>query len=45
MLKIDKEKAKYEEFKKQLLEKAAVEQSGYNIDEIQRRIDDEALED
>lgn len=45
MLKIDKEKAKYEEFKKQLLRQLSVEQSGYSVDEIQRRIEDEALED
>ena len=41
LMKIDKEKSRYEEFKKQLLEKAAIEQSGYDIDEIQRRIDEE----
>ena len=41
MLKIDKEKERYEEFKRQLLQKAAIEQSGYDIDEIQRRIDEE----
>ena len=41
MLKRDKEKERYEEFKRQLLEKAAIEQSGYDIDEIQRRIDEE----
>lgn len=41
MLKIDKEKERYEEFKRQLLKKAAIEQSGYDIDEIQRRIDEE----
>ncbi len=41
MLKVDKEKARYEEFKRQLLEKAAIEQNGYDINEIQRRIDDE----
>ena len=41
LLKIDKEKQRYEEFKRQLLKKAAIEQSGYDIDEIQRRIDEE----
>lgn len=41
MLKVDKEKARYEEFKRQLLERAAIEQNGYDIDEIQRRIDEE----
>ena len=41
MLKRDKEKERYEEFKRRLLEKAAIEQSGYDIDEIQKRIDEE----
>ena len=41
MMKIDKDKRKQEELKKQILEKAAIEQSGYDIDEIQRRIDEE----
>ena len=41
MLKIDKEKERYEEFKRQLLEKAAIEQSGYNIEDIERRINEE----
>lgn len=41
LMKIDKEKERYEEFKRQLLKKAAIEQSGYDIDEIQRRIDEE----
>ena len=41
MMKIDKDKRKQEELKKQIIEKAAIEQSGYDIDEIQRRIDEE----
>ena len=41
MMKLDKDKRKQEELKKQILEKAAIEQSGYDIDEIQRRIDEE----
>ena len=41
MMKIDKDKRKQEELKKQILEKAAIEQNGYDIDEIQRRIDEE----
>lgn len=41
MIKIDKENSRYEEFKRQLLERAAIEQNGYDLDEIQRRIDEE----
>ena len=41
MLKIDKDKRRQEELKRHILEKAAIEQSGYDIDEIQRRIDEE----
>ena len=41
MLKIDKDRRRQEELKKQLFERAAIEQSGYDIDEIQRRIDEE----
>lgn len=41
LLKIDKDRRRQEELKKQILEKAAIEQSGYDIDEIQRRIDEE----
>lgn len=45
MIKLDKEKERYEEFKRQLLRQLSIEQNGYNIDEIQRRIEDEKLED
>ena len=41
MLKRDKEKERYEEFKRQLLEKAAIEQNGYSIEDIERRINEE----
>lgn len=41
MIKLDKESKRYEEFKRQILEKAAVEQNGYDLDDIQRRIDEE----
>lgn len=41
MLKIDKEKARYEEFKRQLLEAAAIEQNGYSVEDLERRIDEE----
>jgi hypothetical protein len=41
MMKIDKDKRKQEELKKQILEKAAIEQSGYNIEDIERRINEE----
>lgn len=41
MIKLDKESKRYEEFKRQLLEKAAIEQNGYDLDDIQRRIDEE----
>ena len=41
LLKIDKDRRRQEELKKQLFERAAIEQSGYDIDEIQRRIDEE----
>lgn len=41
LLKIDKDKRKQEKLKRQLIEKDAIEQSGYDIDEIQRRIDEE----
>ena len=41
MLKRDKEKERYEEFKKQLLEKAAIEQNGYSVEDIERRINEE----
>ena len=41
MMKLDKDRRRQDELKKQILEKAAIEQSGYDIDEIQRRIDEE----
>lgn len=41
MMKLDKDKRKQEELKKEILKKSAIEQSGYDIDEIQRRIDEE----
>lgn len=41
MLKIDKDKRKQEELKRQIIEKAAIEQSGYNIEDIERRINEE----
>lgn len=41
MLKIDKDRRRQEELKKQILEKAAIEQSGYNIEDIERRINEE----
>lgn len=44
MIKLDKENKRYEEFKRQLLEKAAIEQSGYSVEEMERRINEE-LED
>ena len=44
MIKLDKEKAKYEEFKKQLLRQLSVEQPGYSVEDLERRINEE-LED
>lgn len=44
MIKLDKESKRYEEFKRQLLERAAIEQNGYDLGEIQRRINDELEE-
>ena len=44
MIKLDKEKERYEEFKRQLLEKAAIEQNGYSIEEMERRINEELEE-
>lgn len=41
ILKIDKDRRRQEELKKQILEKAAIEQSGYDIEDIERRINEE----
>lgn len=41
MLKIDKDRRKQEELKKELFERAAIEQSGYSVEDIERRINEE----